>query len=275
MEILDRIKGLENKIDNLNIKGSFQSGIYNSMPDRVSSGPASASMTMSPGIGETQPTTPFQVPDPRAVEPHSTITGAKDGYVYASSVAQMMAWPAMRRILEPIKDRVPGFNPATIERDGPSIVLGIHEHFQTAPLSCQTKTPEPMSTRIPSWTLENLTWEGMERLSKSYFDTFNYLFPLVDRHAFNSETMPSLVRDALNESMASTIALLVFALGELAISGSEGIPLRAYNGRAGGLKGGTIMEAPGLVLFNEARKRIGFNLTECSIENIQAFALAG
>lgn len=31
---------------------------------------------------------------------------------------------------------------------------------------------------------------------------------------------------------------------------------------------------PGLLFFNEARKRMGFNLTECSLENVQIFALA-
>jgi hypothetical protein len=189
----------------------------------------------------------------------------------------------MRRILDPIKDRVPGFNPATIEQDGPRIILGLHEHYQRPPLSAdatqgQLRPVGPMTMQTPAGspvTLETLTWETMQRLSKAFFDSVNFLFPLVDREAFNSHVMPSLVRDGFNESMTSTVALLVFALGELAIGGLEGTPIHTYNGRQSGLRGGTSKAPPGLALFNEARKRIGFNLTECSIENVQVYALAG
>jgi hypothetical protein len=118
-------------------------------------------------------------------------------------------------------------------------------------------------------------WETMQRLSRAYFDSFNLLFPIVDRHAFVSEILPVVGQNGFTENMASTVALLVFALGELAIAGSQGIPIRVYNGRPSGIKGGTPTEPPGLVLFNEARRRTGFNLTECSIENVQIFALAG
>lgn len=278
MEILDRIKGLESKIDRLNFRSSFQSEGYSSMPDQIPSATASACMTMSPGIGEPQAATPFQVTDPRAAESQGGTAGADDGYMYASSASEMMGWPAMRRILERIKDRVPGLNPATIEHDGPSIVLGIHEHHPRPPLSVDrtaglTKTTSPPPG--PPFSRENLTWEAMERLSKAYFDSLNFLCPLVDRQVFNSEIIPSLVRQGWNDSMTSTIAMLVFALGELAMSGTEGVPIRVYNGRPSGFKGGTSREPPGLALFNEARARMGFILMECSVENVQAFALAG
>lgn len=283
-EILDRIKGLENKIDRLSQKASLPAENYHSAPGHgMSSTAAPSSMTMSPGVAEPLASTPFHMPDPRSTESRSANSGNDDSYVYASSAAQMMAWPAMQNILEPIKDRVPGLNPATIDRDGTSIVLGIQEQNRRAPLGAdgnlgQLKSIGPHSMQAPGGmpvTLESLTWETMQRLSKAYFDTLNFLFPLVDREVFNLDIMPSLARDGPNESMASTIALLVFALGELAISATEGIPIRVYRGRQSGLRGGTGRDPPGLVLFNEARKRMGFNLTECSIENVQAFALAG
>lgn len=72
----------------------------------------------------------------------------------------------------------------------------------------------------------------------------------------------------------SVIALLVFALGELAIEGSRGTPIGVHNGRPSGLRGGSLRRPPGLALFNEARKRIGFVLTECDLENVQIFSLA-
>jgi hypothetical protein len=72
----------------------------------------------------------------------------------------------------------------------------------------------------------------------------------------------------------SVTALLVFALGEVAIEGSRGQPIEEEGGRPSGVRGGSITRPPGLALFNEARKRIGFVLTEGELENVQIFSLA-
>lgn len=282
LEILDRIKGLENKLDGLNIRASFPPATYHSIPNHMPT--TATSLSMSPGIIDPLSTTSFPNSNPRSVEPHSSTSGSSDDqYIYASSATQMMGWPVMQHLLEPIKDRVSGLNPATIEQDGPRIVLGIHDHHQRMPLSAdgsegQMKTIGPLAMQAPGGlpvTLATLTWEMMQRLSKAYFDSVNFLFPLVDRQVFNTQIIPSLAQGGLDESMEATIALIVFALGELVISGTQGIPIRVYNGRPSGIKGGTAREPPGLALFNEARKRMGFNLTQCSIENVQIFSLAG
>lgn len=89
-----------------------------------------------------------------------------------------------------------------------------------------------------------------------------------------SETLPAVFNNGLTDSMESTVAMLVFALGEVAIAGADGPPIHVYNGRQSGVKGGTKERPPGLELFNEARRRISFHLTERSLENVQIFALA-
>jgi hypothetical protein len=66
----------------------------------------------------------------------------------------------------------------------------------------------------------------------------------------------------------------VFALGELAIEGSRGTPISSEKNRPSGVRGGSSQKPPGLALFNEARKRIGFVLTGCDLENVQIFSLA-
>jgi hypothetical protein len=114
----------------------------------------------------------------------------------------------------------------------------------------------------------------MQRLSEAYFDSYNLLCPLLDRQHFMANTMPSVMSEGFGQGMAATIAYLVFALGEVAIAGSDGPPVHNHNGRPSGVRGGTISDPPGLDLFNEARKRMGFNLTDCSLENVQMFALA-
>lgn len=123
-------------------------------------------------------------------------------------------------------------------------------------------------------TMSDLNWDTMQRLSKAYFDSFNLLCPVLDRHSFLSSTLPSVFSEGFSQDMASTIAFLVFALGEVALTGSSGPPVHANNGRPSGVKGGSKDIPPGLDFFNEARKRMGFNLTDCSIENVQIFLLA-
>jgi hypothetical protein len=132
---------------------------------------------------------------------------------------------------------------------------------------------DPGTGQIPIATL-GLNWDTMQRLGKAYFDTINLSYPILNRHSFMSDTLPLLFNNGFNHNMASTIAFLVFALGEVALAASDGLPVHVYSGRASGVKGGTKARPPGLELFNEARRRMGFNLTECSLENVQIFALA-
>lgn len=124
------------------------------------------------------------------------------------------------------------------------------------------------------FTFPDLSYDIMLRLANSYFDTFNLIYPFMDRQTFLSETMIKVSSEGFNGDTDSVIALLVLALGELAAEGIRGMPLGSYNGRNSGLRGGTLERPPGLALFNEARKRIGFVLTECDLENVQIFSLA-
>jgi hypothetical protein len=120
----------------------------------------------------------------------------------------------------------------------------------------------------------DLSWDTVQRLSKAYFDSINLFFPILSRESFMSETLPAVFNHGFSESMSATIAYLVFALGEAALAGADGIPVHIYNGHASGVRGGTKERPPGLDYFNEARRRMGFHLSECSLENVQMFALA-
>lgn len=97
----------------------------------------------------------------------------------------------------------------------------------------------------------------------------------MDRQTFLSETLTKTHTEGFDGDPDSVVALLVFALGELAIEGSRGTPMEVYKGRPSGVRGGSSMDRPpGIGLFNEARKRMGFVLAECQLENVQIYALA-
>lgn len=108
-------------------------------------------------------------------------------------------------------------------------------------------------------------------MDNAYFSTFNGLFPILDREEFVSDVLQVVARTGFGDSdFPSIIALLVFALGSAAEEGTYGLPLMPNSG----IRGGTATRPPGLELFNEARRRLGFIMTQCNVENIQCLLLA-
>lgn len=115
----------------------------------------------------------------------------------------------------------------------------------------------------------------MNELAARYFDTFNIIYPLLDADDFHDHVLPTVLRDGFGDGDAtSVIALLVFALGKMARDGTFGEPIAEQPNFKTGLRGGSIDRPPGLDFFNEARKRIGFIMSQCDLESIQALLLA-
>lgn len=210
------------------------------------------------------------------------MSGPDHHYQYVSCVHEMLKWPAMQQLFATVQPKIPNINLTALGRDGPARMLAVRRETSQH-LPTDTPTPvgrgsgmdihNPVTGQVPITTL-GLTWDTMQSLSKAYFDTINLSYPLLNRQSFMSETLHLLFNNGFDQSMASTVAFLVFALGEVALAASDGLPVHVYSGRASGVKGGSKERPPGLELFNEARRRMGFNLTECSLENVQIFALA-
>ncbi|KAK0751659.1 hypothetical protein B0T18DRAFT_457602 [Schizothecium vesticola] len=274
LEILDRIKGLEAKVDSLNLRNTFASptAVHGHLPPGPTTG-SDAPMSLS---GHPLSGTAYSLHDAS-----STTSGTDEHFKYVCSVHQMLAWPAIRQVLAAAQQKLPTIDLGAVEREKPA---GLFQLGSTASRSLPTHTPYrvmgpgptangPTPTFLPI-TMSDLNWDSMQRLSKAYFDSFNLLCPVLDRHFFLSSTLPSVFSEGFSQDMASTIAFLVFALGEVALAGSSGPPIHVSNRRPSGVKGGSKDIPPGLDFFNEARKRMGFNLTDCSIENVQIFFLA-
>lgn len=113
----------------------------------------------------------------------------------------------------------------------------------------------------------------MTQLATSYFNTFNLLYPFMDRQNFMQNTLVRVHSKGFGEDNDSVIALLIFALGEMSIEGSHGKPVNFVEGRPSGVRGGSLENPPGLALFTEARRRIGFVLTDCGLESVQIHCL--
>ena len=62
-----------------------------------------------------------------------------------------------------------------------------------------------------------LTRDMMDELATLYLDTFNLIYPFMDRQNFISNTLAKVHTEGFKSDIDSVIALLIFALGEMAI----------------------------------------------------------
>lgn len=200
-------------------------------------------------------------------------------YRHASAAHKMLTWPAIQQMIQRA-DPTKAPDMIRLIDEGSAFILSLptsnlpqdeiepDRPFQGMQMQYSRDRGGPHST-FPS-----LTFDVMTNLANSYFDTFNVLYPFMDRQTFMSENISKVYSEGFNGDSVSVSALLVFALGELAQAGIEGHPIHTQNGRPSGLRGGTAQRPPGLSLYNAARSKMGFVLTECDLENVQIYSLA-
>lgn len=129
-------------------------------------------------------------------------------------------------------------------------------------------------THLADTQFNALTTDEIYEVSHAYFNTFNTLQPLLDRATFNIEIVERLLRYGCQDGDSDCVlALLVFALGQVAIEGVFGPSINVVNNKPSGLHGGSSSHPPGLGLFNEARRHLGFVSTQCSLQNVQIMLL--
>ncbi|KAJ4137776.1 hypothetical protein NW768_003366 [Fusarium equiseti] len=271
VEILDRLKSVESKIDHLGLRENTTPPVFNTSQH------SAAYNTNTPLLvdPESQDSLPGTSLPPTSPTP-SRDTG---GYRYDSSVSKVSEWPVMRQMFESL-----GQKPPSPIGEIPTLPRGLRDSAVTLPLdgiqpvgipsNSTLQLPLHFSGSASSLNLSppSVDWETVQRLSKGYFDVINAFYPIMDRQWFNSNTLSSILSNGFHEGVISSLVLLVLALGEVALTTSE-VPISAYKQRPSGIKGGTIDRPPGLTYFNEARKRMGFALSEVSLENVQMLAL--
>ena len=273
VEILDRLKSLEGKVDRLPTRPSAQTGFGPPEPSPTSQ-PSFSTEAEEPG---SYSATSFRL----STQPSPSGVGRNQSYRHTSAAHKMLTWPAIQQLLlQALPSNVGDLK--SLEQEGSAFIVRMQE--ATPKLSLDDALQDRPFVGMQSQATRNaggsrttfprLTREIMHQLATAYFDTFNFMYPFMDRQNFISDTLTKVHTEGFNGDTDSVIALLVFALGELAIEGSRGNPIEVYKDRASGVRGGTTLKPPGLALFNEARKRIGFVLTDCDLENVQIYSLA-
>ncbi|KAG5760340.1 hypothetical protein H9Q72_011552 [Fusarium xylarioides] len=274
VEILDRLKTVESKLDNLGQRENTTPPLFiTSQPPAVYS--TNTPLLVDPDSHDPLPGT--SLPNHPTSPTPNRDTG---GFRYDSSVSKMSEWPVVRQMFESLGQKAPsamGEIPALPRGLRASNITLPSDRLQPVGIPSNSTMQIPLhlsgSTSTLNLSPPSVDWETMQRLSKAYFDVINMLHPILDRQWFNSNVLSSIINNGFQEGALSSLVLLVFALGEVALTTSE-VPISAYKQRPSGIKGGTIDRPPGLAYFNEARKRMGFGISEVSLENVQMLALA-
>jgi hypothetical protein len=140
--------------------------------------------------------------------------------------------------------------------------------------SVRIDTPPSNDGFSSRYAFPTLTIQQIKEYTDAYFNTFNILCPILNQDAFTNDVVTRLLREGYADGDPdSVLALMVFALGQVAIEGVYGNPISSPDGVASGFRGGTTEKPPGLEIFNEARRRLGFVVNMCTLENVQILLL--
>ncbi len=272
VEILDRLKILEGKVDRIPIRAPVPTGF----------GPLQHPPSSQPSFNTGVESNSYSTPSLRLSEqPSPSGVGKSPPYRHASAAHKILTWPAIQQLLLQVLPSNIG-DLKNLDQEGSAFIVRVQTGLPSLPLdeSLRDKPFVGMQTQAtrtsggPRITFPALTRDAMDRLATAYFDTFNFLYPILNRQDFMSDCLSKVVSEGFDGDVVSVIALLVFSLGELAIEGTHGKPIAEYRGQASGVRGGSASRPPGLGLFNEARKGLGFVITQCELENVQIFSLA-
>lgn len=186
-------------------------------------------------------------------------------YTHSTAAHQLIKWPF---VLQSLQDRLNRSENILFE-SGIDWFLSLYQTNDDTELPSHSRLPANITDSNP---LLDITYSNTMRYAKTYFDTFNYIHPLLDRTIFFQETLPAamgMVSTATHQidDEALLITLLVLALGELALYMITGDRTSADHYLH-------LFEAPpGLQYFNEVRKRLGFMQFGYSLAIVQIEAM--
>ncbi|CAL3964274.1 unnamed protein product [Diplocarpon coronariae] len=273
VEILDRLKILESKVDRL--------PTARAPPSATAFGPSQPSPSSQPSFNSETEASSYSTPSTKQSQlPSPDSGGSTQPYRLAAAPHKILNWPALQQLLLQFLPANVG-DMKVLENDGPNFIIRMCNDQIPLPLdaSLQEQPFVGMQTQAtrnaggPRSTFPALTRDTMHKLTGAYFDSFNFLYPFMDRRTFESDTLAKVSSEGFDDDVDSVIALMVFCLGEVALQSMTGTPIAEVNGLKSGIRGGSSNRPPGLALFNEARKCLGFVLCGHRLENVQIFSL--
>lgn len=273
VEILDKLDQIKTTIDRI----STNCPAFHSDSLRPTSSAHSTQQSFAGTIFALDDNSSFTT-SPLAIQDPCDSLRSSQPFYYTSIAHKILLWPAIQRHIQSI----PAYHAdiKCAEQEGSIFIVQLHKVMMPLPLNDHLPSQplagiqsQPGATGGVRVTFPFLTHERIHCLALAYFETFNLLYPFMDRQNFMADILARIYTEGFDDNIESVIALLVFALGELALDGARGLSLDIYQFHQINRQDRYATRPPGLALFNEARRRTGFVLTDSNLENVQIFAL--
>ncbi|KAK3672625.1 hypothetical protein LTR78_007437 [Recurvomyces mirabilis] len=266
VHILHTLTRLENKFDNLAMIQSNSPDVSPPGARGPASGTTSEASLMKPTPSET----------PQQTTSRNHYVHLQQPYQHLTAPHMIMLWPGIyTHLLDSCLSAASELQYVLQEGTSWLIKREMTKHPEPLPsavgLRCFAVKVGPTDTgRASNVVFPMLTVQQIQEYSDAYFNTFNVLYPILNQENFMNSIMPRLLREGYGDGDPhSVLALMVFALGCVATEGVFERPVSVVGGQPSGFRGGTIDQTPGLGIFNEARRRLGFIATQCDLENVQ------
>lgn len=266
VHILDTLTRLENKFDNLALSGTAGT------PETSASGPRASASHSSASSNRVQRSEDYG-------SGHVPLE-LQQGYHHLTVPHKIILWPsvylhlinsgisAASDLQFVLQEGTPWFIRQEMSVQKTVLAPGIG----LASFSMSGRSPSQNQSERVAFTA--LSVQKMQEYCEGYFGTFNVLAPILNREMFMAQTMPAILQDGFGDGDEnSVLALLVLALGQLSIEGVFEQSITMINGTQSGFRGGTLERPPGIEIFNEARRRLGFVATQNTLENVQIMLL--
>ncbi|KAK8049123.1 hypothetical protein PG994_010853 [Apiospora phragmitis] len=207
VEILDRLRSLENKVDNISLGGTCPpaSGYETRSPNP----PGPTTVTLAPDARDQPCATPWHTSGVHSPAPLGHAASRQMHYSYSSASYKVLSWPFVQQFLGASKNIAAMVEPL-VKKNGAAVVLDLHARATPLPqdtfdMAASRKGSAAPNIEVP---LKNpsgglhmdpmsFSWENMHRLSKAYFDTFNLLYPFMDRAQFQTEILSSVAANGI------------------------------------------------------------------------------
>jgi hypothetical protein len=265
VHILSVLTSLENKFDNLAISRSGSSTLERT----------TGTFTAFPSLQTSE-----KIPRAGAELSHDFSSELHRSYQHLTAPHKVVLWPSIYTHLINSGIQAASDLQYILQEGTPWL---IRQEMKKHPLSLPTD-PELPSHRLDyplseegyskRYAFPTFTIQQVQEYTDAYFDTFNVICPILDYDFFTNEVIARLSREGYADGdPQSVVALLVYALGQLAIEGVFGNAISSQDGVPSGFRGGTAERPPGLEIFNEVRRRLGFIMSTCTTEYVQIMLL--
>lgn len=193
----------------------------------------------------------------------------------STDVQRLLTWPEVRQLLKVELSDLPRWD--GIDKTAEEWLIHISHEFRKEALKDERAHPHMANKVLAERNIEQAlldrNYVGM--LSNKYFQSFHSICPILDAKVFHSTILPRVQNNSFSDKDdASALVLVVLALGAVAYEGSIGVPVTFQAGDTkGGIRGGTVLQPPGLNFLNEAQRKMGLKFNDWSLSSLQSHLL--